>query len=344
MGDISIFKVTRTMPLANATNISLYDDIQIVFNTDVNPKTLVNGILVINKKTGQLAPGTLSYNANRVASFRPDASIGLSPSTDYDVILKNNIINILGVALKTFSFSFHTKAVGDLATPLIVYPNNMTILNVNPIDIEFKWSAVENATSYVFEVSKQESFTTLEFTEEISTTTYNTIHELASNQLYYWRVRAVRLEDTNKIYSSYSDTYIFIIALPNLPIVQNDSIYYDPAYIDIGLDRPSFDVLESFPQMGFSNVSVNLNTIYFVIDGVMPESILLKAMPEFWVIKGSHVSGYDVLPDYDPTETVSTAANNIVNRVNHGRLNGTWSIVTDEIKNKTYIVFNPNKL
>ena len=86
----------------------------------------------------------------------------------------------------------------------LVYPtkNSETLIPCN-----VTWTAVPEADSYFFQLSKSSDFTTLDYEYEVIDTTFylGKIYWLKDNGTYYWRVRtrSINKEDT------YSDTYSF---------------------------------------------------------------------------------------------------------------------------------------
>jgi hypothetical protein len=332
MGNIKVFQVTRTTPSPLAEGVNTILDIELSFNTDVNVKTLDGGIAVISRNENNVVLGTISYNRNRIVSFKP--AVPFKPGTTYDVYVKSSIKNILNMNCKPFSFSFTTQTMVQFDKPMLTYPSNESILNSTP---EFRWEEsidVDNnvASKYEIQLSKSEYFETSYWMAETSQNSIQSDIEIDTGVLLFWRVRVISYDTNgNIIPGSWSDVYRFIVAKSiKAPIVEEDGDYLDPAYED--LPQISNDLLKQFPEVNFSNVGTNLKTIYVEINGLLDISTI---NPKTWTIEGNHITGDTNLDDFD---------GDIDGEVNHNFLSGQWFIVLDEDTETTYILFQPNKL
>lgn len=333
MGDIKVFRVTSTNPANFQKEVNTVIDIKIQFNTDADTKTLSNGITVLSKNDSEVVHGSTSYN-NRVLTFRP--SVPFKQGIEYDVYIKSSIKNILGMSCKAYSFSFTTKVGVEYTSPVLIYPSNESILDGTP---EFKWNTIsdtlgEEAESYNIEVSIDEYFNEIKYNTTVYSNSVRPDNEFATGVLHFWRVRGVKYSGSEISYGLWSDVQRFIIAKNiQVGIVEEDGTFIDPAFDD--LPEIAHEVLRVFPEKDFSNVALNLKTIFIEISGLLDISTI---DPRKFYIEGTHMTEDLNLEDYDPE------ADQDIDEVNHLYLDGTWSIVLDEDINSTFILFQPYKL
>lgn len=83
--------------------------------------------------------------------------------------------------VRTFTTTWPTGA----SAPVLRSPADGTVLN----DLAFTWDAVPGAAKYEIELSADEEFTNIEYTSEVSGTSFIPTRPLPS-KTYYWRVRA----------------------------------------------------------------------------------------------------------------------------------------------------------
>lgn len=76
-------------------------------------------------------------------------------------------------------------------TPLLISPANAS-LNVDTLNVLFKWGPVLNASEYQFQLSSSQTFNSIESEETLSSTQY-VVETLNSDRTYYWRVRALNI-------------------------------------------------------------------------------------------------------------------------------------------------------
>ncbi len=119
-----------------------------------------------------------------------DTSFVLQESLVLDSIYFWRIRTKSGVFISDWSgtWNFTTGEQQLLSSPVLLEPaNNSVNLPVNP---NFLWQAVENATSYTLQVSTNESFTDFVLNQSGIDTTAFQINDLEYNTLYFWRVNA----------------------------------------------------------------------------------------------------------------------------------------------------------
>jgi len=110
--------------------------------------------------------------------------------------------------------------------PILRYPENGA--SQVPLDITFLWDTLENASTYFFQISTDETFTQLiQSNENVSTNTYN-VTGLLINTTYYWRVSA----KFGDVVGDWSDIWSFrTISSGIYEYLENDevvSIYPNP--------------------------------------------------------------------------------------------------------------------
>lgn len=97
-----------------------------------------------------------------------------------------------------------------LATPELQYPPNGIQISVRP---NFDWNFVLSAEHYVIQVSQFSDFSSNEITAVTENTFFIPDNDLVSNRTYYWRVWALRGEDS----SPFSEVRTFITTASSPP-------------------------------------------------------------------------------------------------------------------------------
>ncbi len=101
----------------------------------------------------------------------------------------------------------HSDTIKYLMNPPTLYFPKDQATNIL-IDSRFEWEHLEHANSYILEISNEENFSVILYSEK---TTQNTADfsdldiEWGFNQTYYWRVKA----DLNSSWKKYSETFSF---------------------------------------------------------------------------------------------------------------------------------------
>ncbi len=80
---------------------------------------------------------------------------------------------------------------GLMSPVLLTPPNNAQFVILNPV---LEWQAVQDATSYILQVSRNIEFTDLIVNYETNLTAY-LLENLNNSTIYYWRVKAKNAED-----------------------------------------------------------------------------------------------------------------------------------------------------
>ncbi len=124
------------------------------------------------------------YNNTKVNAFISN----LVNSTEYfwRVRAKNDD----GIGAWSAAFKFTTS----LETPVLVYPEHNAVKV--PTTVELKWNEVANAEYYKVDVSSDANFATIVETITDLDTNVFTVSDLNNYKVYYWRVAAVKADDT----------------------------------------------------------------------------------------------------------------------------------------------------
>lgn len=200
--DIRLFNVVSSSPSPNAEDVALNSEVRISFNIDVNRQTISGGISVQERVGSVPINGVIIYDNNRTISFKP--SIQLKTGIVYDVYVKSSIKSVLDVPCNAFNFSFKTKVDELIDGPVLISPNNLSLLvyeegvdideqvvkvvdSVNNTDeevngsefqdlsslitrlhyVRFSWHSSKNANGYAIEVSESETFNVLTWSTAI---------------------------------------------------------------------------------------------------------------------------------------------------------------------------------
>lgn len=132
-----------------------------------------------------------------IANFDKDAEylVGTSYSTSYEIPVNkragyNLAVCVLDRLGYEYSPVFLGKSTEALDAPTLTYPANGESLEA-PFD--FTWTAVTNASGYLFELSDKEDFSSLIATQMVYTNSISTaaIENFPLNKTLYWRVRSM---------------------------------------------------------------------------------------------------------------------------------------------------------
>ena len=104
------------------------------------------------------------------------------------------IMSILSLILGVFSSCKNNDQIQPPTTSTKVGAFNLVSPSNNETSgsqIEFAWTAAQNATAYKFQISQSGGFSTLDFEKRVTGTSYKLETILDGNRVYYWRVVAV---------------------------------------------------------------------------------------------------------------------------------------------------------
>lgn len=115
----------------------------------------------------------------------------------------NSKVHILFLLMFTVGiFKFNISYSIELDTPVLLFPSDK---NEQVKDLIYiKWSSVDGANNYRYQLSKSHSFTEME-QESISKDTFKLLTNLNENSEYFWRVRA----EADEFHSEWSEERVF---------------------------------------------------------------------------------------------------------------------------------------
>ena len=319
-------RVLSVSPSHSESNVNVNSSIDVTFTSDINPSTLTKNIVVfedynkVYKNANSLkdyskysvVKGSISYQ-DKVLTYTPEKPFNANSS--YILVLNDKITDITGNTLvKKYISVFYTETIASYPRCEILSPKYGNITSEIPT---FKWIN-QKSPSYVFQISKINSFEVLtleevvpgnEYEEEISyTPEFN-----AQEGMYFIRVKSENGE--------WSDTHqIFIKPITDAVIAKEDSpeiLAFDDFFE--GLLDP-VEILEYFPAPNSINNSLKTNIIYIKIKGRLDESRIN--------LDDCYIYGESLDDDHE--------------EYSHTEVSGYWSVVYDAFYDVTYIIFTPN--
>jgi hypothetical protein len=321
-------RVLSVSPSHLDSNVNVNSSIDVTFTSDINPSTLAKNIVVfedynkVYKDVNSLkdyskysvVKGTISYN-DKVLTYTP--SKPFNTDSCYIMVLNDKITDITGNQLTQKCISvFYTEKVASYGRCEITSPKYGNITSSIPV---FSWKNQKSA-SYIFQISKNNSFETLvlnevipgnEYEEEISyEPSFN-----AKEGMYFIRVKSENGE--------WSDTHqIFIKPITDAVISEEDTseLQTFEDFFD-NLIEPVV-ILEQFPSPNSINNSLKTNIIYIKIKGKLDESRI--DLNECYIYAESLDENHE--------------------EYTHNEINGSWSVIYDSYYDATYIIFTPNPL
>lgn len=315
-------QVVRTYPPMGMEEMSVYDKIEVEFSEDLDASTISKNIRLYQSvggvftSIGKLEDLTKFIPVELRASYK-DRVVTLEPfnplsvGKDFVLIVEAfTVSSITGKQLLQHSVTLFKTEVDASPRPVkLISPGLGAVLQfVNAL----AWSG--DADSYVVQVAKESSFSSLIFDKPVQGTTISPDFLVNADEgIYFWRVKPEGGD-----FSSHSN--FFIKPIESIPVSHEDA----PERI-VGLPWDNeMEVLEMFPEDGFSNVGLNLKSIYVKVSGLYTASDLALNM--------TYVTG--VVNDENDIGTIE----------DHGDLKGSWTVVRDEDNNCTYLVFSIDKV
>ncbi len=239
------------------------DEVSLAKAVALNPPAAPALASPSNGATGVSAEPTLSWNGSsgatsydielaRSSSFGGTvvASQAGITSTSYDASSLNNdstyywhVRAVNSAGSSSWSSAWHfTVHVDTPSAPVLIDPANGALgVSTSPT---FSWNASQGASSYTLQVSLSSGFSSLTVNEAGITETSYGASGLASDTVYYWRVRAVNAGGS----SSWSSMRSFHTVGAGLNVLLNGSFedgtsnwsWWDPSYgsFDIGSPAP----------------------------------------------------------------------------------------------------------
>ncbi|MGB3586303.1 MAG: fibronectin type III domain-containing protein, partial [Tunicatimonas sp.] len=168
------------------------------------------------------------------------------------------------------SFSEYSKN-GVVTTLPLSAPLLNEATNLSSTSFTAVWTSVRNIDTYALEVSTYPDFSTLLLSiDKIIDTTYSVV-ELAGDQTYYYRVRAVK-EGSFSAYSNVKSQYLSVLEQPSNLLVTNinytsfniiwdvvpDASYYT---VDVATDEQFTNILSNFEEKSVSSTSLSVDSL-----------------------------------------------------------------------------------
>lgn len=279
--------VVITHPGSLSRDIATNNHITINFNLDLHTRHISDTVIVRCLETDFMdakledpgvaarstnVPGVLTY-ANRTLVFAP--SHQLKPDMVYNVMVVSNANTLQGVRsvlgrfmVKNHSFVFKTAKRVALNPIDLLTPSNNSVIRQAPT---FTWKEAPGIRYYNLEVSRSNIFRTIHWSNCVDSSVTSPpltpgVHFdeslFAEDGIYYWRIQAVSWDHDT---SEFSAVYQFHIDRATLtPIHPDDDLVNDPAKSE---SNRYIEVIEVFPEDEFSNVALNLKTIYVKMEG-----------------------------------------------------------------------------
>ena len=270
-------RVLDVSPDNRSSNVNVNSDIKITFTADINPQTFIKNIVVLKdynhifkdinslKDYSQysVVKGSISYK-DRVLTFTPEEQF--DTDTCYIVVLNDGITDITGIRMiKKHVSCFYTEAIASFPRCEIISPKYGCITDEVPI---FQWKN-QCSESYIFQISKSNTFELLLYNKVIDGNKITTIIEHKPDIKLEEGLYHVRVKSEN---GEWSDTHqIFIKPIVDAIVSSQDApemmMFKD--FFE-GIEEP-LEILEYFPPQDNVNISLKTNVIYIKIKGKIDE-------------------------------------------------------------------------
>lgn len=264
-------KVIRTYPRNLAKDIPNNAKITVDFNTDLD-RDYVDQHFHVYDADGARIKGTTTYNERSIV-FTPDKPFASLQTVRVKIIgddLSGKDIGIRSVLAERmrgdFHISFTILATPLLAAPVLLSPIDQSVIRRDPT---FKWERVTNAHHYQMQVSVSNTFNPILWPEKPTEhKVYDSTEPLDpgiefEDGMYYWRMRAVKQDGTE---GEWSQVFIFNKDTQVEGKVSEEDVVPDLPFFE--QDEEDFiEILAVFPEDAFSNVALNLKTIYVHVLG-----------------------------------------------------------------------------
>lgn len=304
-------------PSPYSTNVDVNADIEVSFNSELDTDTIFGNIYVLKDKNRQIFGKPTSINVkdfepvkgsltyrDRVVNFKPIGQ--LEKSTRYIVYIpKGSIRDFKGrEGLTNYISFFDTDGFSTLPPCSVALPANNSVID--------KLTSIKlediGSERYIIQISKNKDFENGVYDEVVDTISITEGLSNIGDGSYYIRAKA-----TNGIFGETS--FFTVKTIPETLVSDDDESYiYQPIEEDDGIQ-----LVDSFPNG--VNVHEKTNLMYIKLDGIVPiENIDFY---ESGVFK-KELTGEDEF-DSDP-------------------IDGTYSIIHDELNNLTYVAFIPDNI
>jgi Leucine-rich repeat (LRR) protein len=209
-------------------------------------------------------------------------------STTYDVTTTLNEYTTFYWRVKAYNgtqgsewsteFSFTTK----LTAPTLATPTDDAInQSLNP---DFAWSENALASEYDFRISTDETFSTVDYTETVTTNSLSlTLHTLAYNTEYFWQVKATDGANQSDWSEIYSFTTLLISPVLATPTDGTINTSFTPTLSWNASSGAATYKIQVSNDSGFSSIVATS-------DGITNTSYSVSALPAYttyyWRVKG----------------------------------------------------------
>jgi len=173
------------------------------------------------------------------------------------------------------------------SVPVLLSPANSAA--DQPVSISISWDSVANATSYIFQVSTDQTFASNLVANGISTDTSKALTGLVNSTTYYWRVRSIHYG----AFSAYSSVRSFttVSQPPTTPVLLSP--------VDNATDEPRNDTLVCSKAANATHyhwqLSTNLSFSSFVVNDSTTDTMrvvsLNAATKYYWQVRAVNPGG-----------------------------------------------------
>jgi len=324
------FNVIETQPLNDMREVDINQTIEIKFSHELNTKSVEGNIFLLrnfseteidrndfNIDFFEKVQTKMSYK-NQTIFLQPINQ--LETETEYIIYVANQVKNSIDDFLfKDLITNFNTSYEYEYKSPKIISPEFGQILRDEKLLVKF-YNLESNPEAYKIEISTDKFFENVVLNEAIENTLDDVIEfqndEYLKEGNYYFRVKAINglYSETRQFFSKFNVAKGEYLGSENEFDVADDIVIVDEVRL-----------VETFPDNGFSNVSTNLNIIYFKFLG--------RLTFEEFDINNSNVIGnlIDMNDLYD-------------GQLEHGEVQGNWEIVYDQRSNHSYLIYNLNEV
>lgn len=324
------FNIIETQPLNDMRGIDINQIISIKFTHEVNTRTIDSNVFLLkNVNDVELDKDNFDinlYEKVKIKKTYENRTIFLKPinqldkNTEYIIHVTDQIQNSIDDFLfKSLIINFETSFEHEYKAPKIISPEYGQIFRSEKVYVKF-YNLESEPEAFEIELSTDKFFEDI-IGKDVITNTHESVlsyefEGFLKEGSYYIRVRALN--------GLYSETKHFFYK----ENVENGNYLGSENQFDVSEDIVTIDELrlvETFPDDNFSNVSTNINIIYFKFYG--------KAVLGEFDINNSNVTGRLI----DMNDLYN-------NQTDHGELEGNWEFIYDERTNHSYIIFNLNEV
>lgn len=249
-------------------DFNIYGDIVLEFNAPINGGSVVDNVYLLLDKDNKFNGKVVNISDYDIIEFNPMLAtnrLTIKPLTQLSegfryiiYIPSNSLYSTMNISMfLDYTCEFFTSNSKQTKCELYSPENNSVIQSLT----DLYWSEDITTNAYIIQISKFNTFEVL-CVDQVSEENKLSGKFNLSNGLYYWRVKPIDGEwsDIGKF---------FVDSKVNIPLAHG-VIEEDVANGLIG-DEITFEVIETFPQDLFSNVAINLKTVYIKVTGIITD-------------------------------------------------------------------------